>query len=70
MFADNRVVKGRKEWNAVSGSEKIYSLKSESEINVVMLQEDIAKGQRVESFAIEVLTEQGWQEVGQGTTVG
>ena len=63
-------VKGRKEWNAVSGSEKIYSLKSESEINVVMLQEDIAKGQRVESFAIEVLTEQGWQEVGQGTTVG
>ena len=70
VFADNRVVKGRKEWNAVSGSEKIYSLKSESEINVVMLQEDIAKGQRVESFAVEVLTEQGWQEVGQGTTVG
>ena len=70
VFADNCVVKGRKEWNAVSGSEKIYSLKSESEINVVMLQEDIAKGQRVESFAIEVLTEQGWQEVGQGTTVG
>ena len=63
-------VKRLKEWNAVSGSEKIYSLKSESEINVVMLQEDIAKGQRVESFAIEVLTEQGWQEVGQGTTVG
>lgn len=27
VFADNRVVKGRKEWNAVSGSEKIYSLK-------------------------------------------
>ena len=70
VFADNHVVKGRKEWNAVSGSEKIYSLKSESEINVVMLQEDIAKGQRVESFAVEVLTEQGWQEVGQGTTVG
>ncbi len=70
VFADNRVVKGRKEWNAVSGSEKIYSLKPESEINVVMLQEDIAKGQRVESFAVEVLTEQGWQEVGQGTTVG
>ena len=70
VFADNRVVKGRKEWNAVSESEKIYSLKPESEINVVMLQEDIAKGQRVESFAVEVLTEQGWQEVGQGTTVG
>ncbi len=70
VFADNRVVKGRKEWNAVSGSKKIYSLKPESEINVVMLQEDIAKGQRVESFAVEVLTEQGWQEVGQGTTVG
>jgi len=45
-------------------------LKPESEINVVMLQEDITKGQRVESFTVEALTEQGWQEVAKGTTVG
>ena len=35
-----------------------------------MLQEDITKGQRVESFTVEALTEQGWQEVAKGTTVG
>ena len=70
IFTNNRVEKGRKDWEAVSGSETVYSLKPESEINVVMLQEDITKGQRVESFTVEALTEQGWQEVAKGTTVG
>ena len=41
IFTNNRVEKGRKDWEAVSGSETVYSLKPESEINVVMLQEDI-----------------------------
>ena len=44
IFADNRVKKGRNYWNATSGSEAVYSLKPKSEINVVMLQEDITKG--------------------------
>ena len=57
IFTNNRVEKGRKDWEAVSGSETVYSLKPESEINVVMLQEDITKGQRVESFTVEALTE-------------
>lgn len=70
IFTNNRVEKGRKDWEAVSGSEAVYSLKPESEINVVMLQEDITKGQRVESFTVEALTEEGWQEVAKGTTVG
>ena len=70
IFTNNRIEKGRKDWEAVSGSETVYSLKPESEINVVMLQEDITKGQRVESFTVEALTEQGWQEVAKGTTVG
>ena len=35
-----------------------------------MLQEDIAKGQRVEKFTVEALTPEGWQIVGQGTTIG
>lgn len=70
VFADNRVKKGRKYWDAVSGSEAVYSLKPESEINVVMLQEDITKGQRVESFTVEALTDNGWKEVGKGTTIG
>ena len=35
-----------------------------------MLQEDITKGQRIEAFAIEALTDNGWKEVAKGTTVG
>ena len=42
-FADNRVENGRKCWCATSGSETVYTLKSKSEINLVMLQEDITK---------------------------
>ncbi len=70
IFADNRVKKGRNCWQAASGSERVYNLKPKSEINVVMLQEDITKGQRVERFTVEALTDNGWQEVGKGTTVG
>ena len=69
-FADNRVKNGRKCWCATSGSETVYTLKSKSEINLVMLQEDITKGQRVEAFTVEALTDKGWKEVGKGTTIG
>lgn len=70
VFADNYVKKGKKYWNTASGNEKIYQLKSGSEINVVMLQEDITKGQRIEAFTVEALTDNSWKEVAKGTTVG
>lgn len=70
IFANNRVKKGSKYWNATPGSEAVYSLKLESEINVVMLQEDIARGQRVEAFTVEGLTDGGWKELAKGTTIG
>ena len=69
-FADNRVKNGRKYWSTTSGGEAVYALKSKSEINLVMLQEDITKGQRVEAFTVEALTDNGWKEVGKGTTIG
>ena len=69
-FADNRVKNGRKYWSTTSGGEAVYALKSKSEINLVMLQEDITKGQRVEAFTVEALTDKGWKEVGKGTTIG
>ena len=69
-FADNRVKNGRKCWCATSGSEIVYTLKAKSEINLAMLQEDITKGQRVEAFTVEALTDKGWKEVGKGTTIG
>ncbi len=61
---------GQKLWEAISNGERTYKLKSGSEINVVMLQEDIARGQRVEAFSVEAQTADGWKEIAQGTTVG
>lgn len=69
-FADNRVKKGQKMWDAASGDQRVYKLKSSSKINVVLLQEDIARGQRVESFRVEGRVDGQWQLLGEGTTVG
>ncbi len=68
IFADNRV-KG-KAWTARPGDTRVYQLKPKSEINVVMLREDISKGQRMEAFTVEALTADGWKEIAKGTTVG
>lgn len=69
-FADNRVKKGHKMWDAASGDQRVYKLKPSSKINVVLLQEDIARGQRVESFRVEGRVDGQWQLLGEGTTVG
>lgn len=70
IFADNRVKGGKKTWTAQAGDTRTYQLKPESEINVLMLKEDISKGQRIEAFTIEALTADGWKEVAKGTTAG
>ena len=57
-------------WCAAPQDSRIYQLEQETSVNVIMLQEDIAKGQRVEKFTVEALTPEGWQIVGQGTTIG
>lgn len=69
-FAENKVIDGNKLWKAAQGENKEYNLEGSSEINVVMLQEDISKGQRVEGVELEVLSEGVWKTVAQGTTVG
>lgn len=69
-FADNRVKKGQKMWDAASGDQRVYKLKPSSKINVVLLQEDIARGQRVERFRVEGRVDGQWQLLGEGTTVG
>ena len=69
-FADNKVVGGDKLWKAAQGQQKEYVIKDNSEINVVMLQEDISKGQRVEEVDVEVFTDGAWKTVAQGTTIG
>lgn len=70
IFADNRVKGGLKAWTARPGDTHVYQLKPKSEINVVMLCEDISKGQRMEAFTVEALTADGWKEIAKGTTVG
>lgn len=69
-FAENKVVDGNKLWKAAQGEQKEYAIKDNSEINVIMLQEDISKGQRVEGLDVETLTDGQWKLVVQGTTVG
>lgn len=38
--------------------------------NIAMLQEDISQGQRVEKFIIEALTDDHWDTIATGTTIG
>ncbi len=47
-----------------------YNLGTVQTFNVVMLQEHIAVGQRIERFVIEAQTPDGWHPIAQGGTVG
>jgi len=55
----------------------VFALPAPQEVSVVMLQEHLASGQRVEKFSIEVwdanqwaTAGSGWREVASGTTIG
>ena len=39
-------------------------------VNTFLIQEDIAKGQRVENFLVEAYSNGSWRYVAEGTTVG
>ena len=49
--------------NAKIGDSKEYSLKTPSAINVLLIQENIMKGQRVEKFSVEVYSSGQWQKI-------
>ena len=59
-------------WNF--DSKKAYSieleLKTISEFNVLLLQENISIGQRIEHFTLEAWVNNNWKQVTEGTTVG
>ena len=69
-FADNQVVGGNTVWNAEIGQSKEYEVKSGAMVNTFLIQEDIAQGQRVEDFLVEVYSNGAWQYAAEGTTVG
>lgn len=53
-----------------AGAYSELSLDEEQLFSAVVLQEDIARGQRVEQFEIEALVGNDWIKVGAGTTIG
>lgn len=69
-FADNKLKKGDILWQAVANSSKEYDVEKDAVFNTFLIQEDISKGQRVESFTVETLIDGIWQQLGEGTTVG
>ncbi|MDD4729302.1 MAG: alpha-L-fucosidase [Dysgonamonadaceae bacterium] len=69
-FADNKIKEANSQWKAKNGSFKEYEIKTGETINTILLQEDILKGQRVEVFKIEVLLNEKWTKIAEGTTIG
>jgi alpha-L-fucosidase len=47
-----------------------FTFKAPQQFNVVMLQEAIEKGQRVEKFKVEALINHQWIDIANGTTIG
>ena len=69
-FADNQVIDGVGLWKAQTGDSKEYDVKKGAIVNTFLIQEDIAQGQRVEDFLVEVYCNGAWQYATEGTTIG
>lgn len=69
-FSRNLLEDENPAWQGKAGQERIYTVSPDVRINTLMLQEDIAKGQRIESFRLEGEKEGKWKLLGEGTTVG
>jgi hypothetical protein len=52
------------------GKNLIISLNERSNINHIVLQEDISKGERVRKFTLEGKTKNGWQSLFDGSSIG
>lgn len=69
-FARNYVLKGNEAWHGTSGTVRQYDIQKDALVNAFMIQEDISKGQRVESFLVEAYKDGSWIHMAEGTTVG
>ena len=69
-FACNYVLKGNEAWHGTSGTVRQYDIQKEALVNAFMIQEDISKGQRVESFLVEAYKDGSWIHMAEGTTIG
>ena len=69
-FARNLAAGGDTLWTARAGEAREFDVK-DGPFDAVMLQEEIAKGQRVERFRIEVSDDgRTWETAAEGTTIG
>lgn len=69
-FATNYLQKGDKAWSRAQGTSYIYKVKKGAVVNTFMLQEDISKGQHVESYLVEGYMNGEWNLLAEGTTIG
>lgn len=69
-FARNYVLKGDEAWHGISGITRQYDVQKGALVNTFMIQEDISKGQRIESFRVEAYKDGSWIHLAEGTTVG
>jgi len=65
IFADNLALSQSREGNTWT-----VKVQADKPFNRVVLQEDVAKGQRISAFTVEVETADGWAPLAQETTVG
>lgn len=69
-FTRGLLADGATPWTAAAGQSREFDIAG-GPFNVVMLQEDIARGQRVERFRVEVSDDgKAWRQVAEGTTIG
>lgn len=69
-FAEDYAIGGDKNLKVEQGGSVTLDVKKGAKVNTIMVQEDIAKGQRVELFKAELLIGGQWIEIGRGTTIG
>ena len=69
-FDDNLIDGTAKYWKAHKGDCHEFKVRDGAIINTLLLQEDISRGQRVESFTVEAFTNGRWQHLTSGTTIG
>ena len=69
-FTESLVISPNKLWKADSGDSKVYDVRKDTVFNTLLIREDISKGQRVESFILEAMSEGEWVKIAEGTTVG
>ena len=69
-FATDYSLDGNRKITGREGDSFEIEIKDNASVNTLMLQENIAEGQRIEAFTVEASIDGSWRQIVQGTTVG